>query len=423
VSGGLGDVNNYAVRALATFSGALYAATSNDTTGHEIWRSATGDAGSWTQANTDGFGSGGTTQELSMDVFGGYLYVGFNRSGIAELWRSNGTGWSPVFTNGLGNSNNTHVSSFAEFLGNLYIGLRNVENGGQVWRSSDGLAWTLVFAGGLGNPDNGRPYGLIAYDDQLYLTFSNVETGAEVWRSQDGSQWTQIGFAGWGDSNNGYADYFDKGSAVFQGDLFIGAWNFGSGTKIWKLLTPPETFPDVPPDHWAWRFIEAIYAAGLTAGYPDGTYGPDNSVTRAEMSVFLKKGIHGSAYTPPTPDGSHPFSDIAGHWAQAWIEEVYDEGMTSGYPDGTYRPENRVTRAEMAIFLLKAMHGSTYTPPAPSGGSFTDVAGHWAEAWIEQLKEEQITSGYPDGTYRPENNVTRAEMAVFLVRAFSLPLL
>jgi len=51
-----------------------------------------------------------------------------------------------------------------------------------------------------------------------------------------------------------------------------------------------------------------------------------------------------------------------------------------------------------------------------------DVTGHWAEGWIEQLKAEGITSGYPDGTYRPENQVTRAEMAVFLVNAFSLPL-
>jgi len=140
------------------------------------------------------------------------------------------------------------------------------------------------------------------------------------------------------------------------------------------------------------------------------------------MAVFILKGIYGSSYTPPTPNGSHPFSDISGHWAEAWMEQLYDEGLTSGYPDSTYRPENRVSRAEMAVFLLKAMHGSAYTPPTPAGGSFTDVGGHWAEDWIEQLKEEGITSGYPDGTYRPENQVTRAEMAVFLVNAFSLPL-
>ena len=104
------------------------------------------------------------------------------------------------------------------------------------------------------------------------------------------------------------------------------------------------------------------------------------------------------------------------------MEELYDEGLTSGYPDGTYRPENRVSRAEMAVFLLKAKHGSGYTPSAPSEESvFSDIDGHWAEAWIEQLKIEGITSGFPDGTYRPENTATRAEMAVFLSQAFSLP--
>jgi len=95
--------------------------------------------------------------------------------------------------------------------------------------------------------------------------------------------------------------------------------------------------------------------------------------------------------------------------------------MTGGFLDMTNRPQNKVTRAETAVFLLKALHGSDYTPPAPAGGSFIDVSGHWAEGWIEQLREEGITSGYPDGTYRPENQVTRAEMAVFMVNAFSLP--
>ena len=183
------------------------------------------------------------------------------------------------------------------------------------------------------------------------------------------------------------------------------------------------TFPDVPMSHWAWQFVETIFSEGLTSGYPDGTYRPDNPVTRGEMAVFIKKGIHGSTYTPPTPDGSHPFSDISGHWAEAWIEDLFDEGFTTGFPDGTYRPDNQVTRAEIAVFLKKAIHGSAYTSPTPDGSHpFSDIAGHWAEAWIEDLYDEGITTGFPDGTYRPENQVTRAEMAVFLVNAFNLAL-
>jgi hypothetical protein len=205
--------------------------------------------------------------------------------------------------------------------------------------------------------------------------------------------------------------------------VFTSSELYGTPNIVGRFVFAPQiSFPDAPTSHWAFEFIESLARAGLATGHPDGTYRPGNPVTRAETAVFLKKGIHGASYTPPTPDGSHPFSDIGGHWAEAWIEDLYDEGFTSGFPDGTYRPQGNLSRAETAVFLLKAKHGSGYTPPTPSGGSFTDVASHWAEAWIEQLKVEGITSGYPDGTYRPNNRVSRAEMAVFLVNTFSLPL-
>ena len=194
-----------------------------------------------------------------------------------------------------------------------------------------------------------------------------------------------------------------------------------SSEKTFTVVKDP-TFSDVPLDYWAFDWIEAIASAGITSGYPDGTYRPGNPVTRAEMAVFLLKGMNAGTYEPPAPDSSHPFSDIAGHWAEDWMEELYDVGLTSGYPDGTYRPQNQVTRAEMAVFLLRAKHGAGYSPPAASGGAFSDVGGHWAEGWIEQLADEGITGGYPDGTYRPNNPVNRAEMAVFLTKAFNLSL-
>ena len=193
-----------------------------------------------------------------------------------------------------------------------------------------------------------------------------------------------------------------------------------AGVYRWTSIIP--TFSDVPADHWAYDWVEGLYEAGLTSGYPDDSYRPGNPVTRAEMAVFLLKGMNTGTYSPPAPDGSHPFSDIAGHWAESWMEELYDMGLTSGYPDGTYRPQNDVTRAEMAVFLLRAKHGAGYSPPVTSGGTFSDIAGHWAEDWIDQLAAEGITSGYVDGTYRPDNPVTRAEMAVFLTRTFDLPL-
>jgi hypothetical protein len=238
-SAGLGDDNNYGVNAITVFSDTLIAATANFTTGVEIWRSATGDAGSWAQVNADGFGLGGGTGDVVMDVYDDYLYVGLGRwPGSAELWRTDDqVTWTPVFTDGLGSPDNSHVSSMAEFKGHFYIGLRNGATAGQVWRSDNGLNWTPVFTNGLGDTANARPYGLIVFDDQLYLVFSNFVTGAETWRSSDGVTWHQISEDGWGDSNNVFADYFDKAAVVFKGALFVGTYNEVDGGEIWQLLS------------------------------------------------------------------------------------------------------------------------------------------------------------------------------------------
>jgi len=85
-----------------------------------------------------------------------------------------------------------------------------------------------------------------------------------------------------------------------------------------------------------------------------------------------------------------------------------------------YCPKADVTRAQIAIFLLRAKYGQGYIPPAPEG-KFADVPlGYWAASWIEQLSAEGITSGCGEGNYCPNGKVTRAQMAVFLVRTFGL---
>jgi hypothetical protein len=194
------------------------------------------------------------------------------------------------------------------------------------------------------------------------------------------------------------------------------------------------TFEDVEASHpfagvenvWYYSWVESLAEAELTDGCgPNPLTGkiefcPTSSVTRAELAVFLLRGREGSNYTPPTPDGSAPFIDISGHWAENWIEALYDEGLTSGYEDHTYRPDSFVTRAEMAAFILTAKNNPSYSPPPPIGGAFNDVTDHWAEAWIEQLKQEGIVSGYPDGSYRPEETIRRAEIAVYVLRGFEL---
>ena len=119
------------------------------------------------------------------------------------------------------------------------------------------------------------------------------------------------------------------------------------------------------------------------------------------------------------------FTDVAvDYWAAAWIKQLAAEGITGGCGNGIYCPDNTVTRDQMAIFLLRAEHGSTYTPPDVNGSTgFTDVASdYWAAAWIKQLAAEAITGGCGGGNYCPASPVTRDQMAVFLQRTFSLPL-
>jgi hypothetical protein len=194
------------------------------------------------------------------------------------------------------------------------------------------------------------------------------------------------------------------------------------GGTWWSFTVLPVSFSDAPSSHWAWSWIERLYHAGITSGCGGGNYCPNSSVTRAEMAIFLERGIHGSSYTPPAATGT-VFGDVPiSHWAADWIEQLSADGITGGCGGGNYCPNNPVTRAEMAIFLLRSKHGSGYSPPAATGTVFADVPiSHWAAAWIEQLAAEGITSGCGGGNYCPNGAATRAEMAIFLVRTFSLP--
>jgi hypothetical protein len=141
------------------------------------------------------------------------------------------------------------------------------------------------------------------------------------------------------------------------------------------------------------------------------------------MAVLLLRAEHGAAWMPPASTGS-VFPDVpVDHWAGDFIEVLASEGITAGCGGGFYCPDSLINRAEMAVFLLKAEHGSGWVPPPPTGTVFTDIpAGHWAGAFIEALAAEGITGGCGGGAYCPDSPVSRAEMAVFLTKTFGLTL-
>jgi len=199
----------------------------------------------------------------------------------------------------------------------------------------------------------------------------------------------------------------------------IAGWYSGTeGIQGYVSLMP--TFDDVPTNYWAFSFIETLAGSGITAGCGNSNYCPIAPVTRAQMAVFLERGMNGSDYSPPAATGT-VFLDVgAGDFAASFIEQLSSDGITAGCGNNNYCPDAVVTRAQMAVFLLRAEHGSSYSPPAATG-VFVDVPlSYWAVHWIEQLAAEGITAGCGGGNYCPEAQVTRDQMAVFLVRTFGL---
>ena len=189
-----------------------------------------------------------------------------------------------------------------------------------------------------------------------------------------------------------------------------------------SCLVSKPTFDDVPTTNQYFHWVETVYVDGVTGGCNASPllYCPNNSVTRQQMAVFILKALHGQDYVPPDCTGSFGDVPCPSQYAN-WIEQLAAEGVTTGCGGGNYCPLDPVTRQQMAVFLLKAEHGAAYTPPACSGNPFSDVTCPSTYAnWVKQLVAEGVTGGCGAGNYCPANAVNRAQMAVFLTKTFNL---
>jgi germination protein M len=157
--------------------------------------------------------------------------------------------------------------------------------------------------------------------------------------------------------------------------------------------------------------IEALVAAGITKGCAVDRFCPTDPVTRGQMASFIVRSVQGLA--PATRDW---FPDDTGSVHEAAINIIAENGISVGYTDGTFGPIDPVTRGQMASFLVRALDGLA---PATKDW-FPDDAGSSHEAAINIIAENDITIGYTDGTFRPNNPINRAEMATLLVRALGL---
>jgi len=150
---------------------------------------------------------------------------------------------------------------------------------------------------------------------------------------------------------------------------------------------------------------------GITGGCSTYKYCPTANVTRAQMAIFLVRAFH----LPPATGPDH-FSDDDGKTGESSINALFESGITGGCQPGLFCPAANVTRAQMAIFLVRALG-----LPPPLHDHFSDDNGITGESQINSLYEAGVTGGCAPGTYCPKSPVTRAQMAAFLQRALALP--
>lgn len=170
-----------------------------------------------------------------------------------------------------------------------------------------------------------------------------------------------------------------------------------------------ETFTDLKKSKWAEASIYYLFQRETVAGYGNGKFGPNDTITRAQAVTYLvrelfpdEKAVEGQTY--------HDVGE--NHFFYKEISIATNERLIAGFPDGTFRPNSPISRAETTAILTRA-----YTlAKGLEKVKLTDIEKHWASHSINLLASNKLVGGYRDQTFRPNQPVTRAEFAVFLTR-------
>ncbi|WP_433745128.1 S-layer homology domain-containing protein [Falsibacillus pallidus] len=168
------------------------------------------------------------------------------------------------------------------------------------------------------------------------------------------------------------------------------------------------SFSDTPSTFWAYNEIQYLVDNKIVSGYNDGTFRPNHSISRLQAASMLVKAFGLSIKDRPDPG----FKDIhPGDYGYEIAAAVADEGILTG-SNGNFNASGTLTRAQMAKILSEA-RGLRYVYPI----TFTDVPqGDWAYDYVNALYGNGITTGYADQTYRPNNKVNRGQFSVFMAR-------
>ncbi|WP_202079043.1 S-layer homology domain-containing protein [Caldalkalibacillus salinus] len=167
--------------------------------------------------------------------------------------------------------------------------------------------------------------------------------------------------------------------------------------------------------HWAESTINAMVEKGHISGYPNGLFKPNASISRAEFAVVISSILGLDEEKDKTA-----LTDVStDHWATGAINAAVDAGIITGYEDGTFKPNADISRAEMATMAVRALmleEGLENVPSAESHFSDEDRIPEWAKRYVSYASSEGLISGYSDGSFSPNSGATRAEAVVILNR-------
>lgn len=269
--------------------------------------------------------------------------------------------------------------------------------------SDDGAHWSVVKESA-----GGELTALVAGDHRAFVTIDG-----QVFASEDGLSWSL-------ESEITHLNYIDRVDEQWAG-LWLG-WRDGAGLH---RMGPPLglemaecSYSDVKLLTPLCRAVVTLKDQGIISGYPDGSFGPNRLLTRAEVAKLLTMAMGLPETSRPTP-----FTDTSGHWVQGqgYLQRAYAAGLISGFPDGTFRPDAPVTRAEIVKMVVAAYL-------EPSQGSMTPYRDVPEDAWfgpwvggaqrlLGAFGTNETLPLWGGDTLSPEAPTTRGEAIILLYNA------
>jgi hypothetical protein len=227
------------------------------------------------------------------------------------------------------------------------------------------------------------------------------ESPAMYYYDESKSQWQKVGGTVSANFIELEVDHFTK-FAVMAADK-----GKKEEQKKQDIVIPMVKLSDIQ-GHWAQKDIEKLVAAGAIAGYPDGSFQPDKTISRAEFTTVLVKTLK------LQNKGSEAFADTESHWAKDYIAIAAAYGLISGYNAASFGPDDPITREQMAVIISRISELNSGFALIP----FSDQAriSAWARAAVAIMAEKEIMKGYQDNTFRPQDFATRAEAVTVIVK-------